>query len=117
MITSDFWDDSIYQPLPFHMREGIKMWILHGNRIRLGDFMYAVLTNDLTQAVARADDINIQNLDTWVRWLHCYAPVECWGSPERVRTWKGIEHDRPADTDANAAGADHLRSTEQSADR
>ncbi len=57
------------------------------DRIPPGGFLTAVLSNDLTQAVARADDTNIRLLPEYVRYCYNEIPSPCWGSPERVEAW------------------------------
>ena len=56
-----------------------------------GDFLGAVLANDLRESFARADDRNRAALFHIVRWLHNYAPGGCWGSPEAVAQWRGSD--------------------------
>ena len=71
--------------LPEHMTGAIRLWIDRG--IWPGNFLTAVLSNDLTEAVGRADEKNLAALGDWVRFLYCYAPADCWGSPEKVEAW------------------------------
>jgi len=54
-----------------------------------GDFLRAVLENDLKEAVGRADDYNIRVIPEIVRYCYNEIPCNCWGSPERVKTWLG----------------------------
>ena len=53
----------------------------------VGDFLTAVLENNLREACARADDENQANLPAYLGYLHNEAPGKCWGSPEKVRAW------------------------------
>lgn len=53
----------------------------------VGDFLMAVLSNDLRGACQRADDENIENLPAYVAYLYNEAPGACWGSPEKVKEW------------------------------
>ena len=57
------------------------------NYVPVGGFLTAVLQNDLTEAVGRADDHNTANLPAYVSYLYNNAPRDCWGSPERVTAW------------------------------
>jgi len=59
----------------------------HDHKRPVGDFLTAVLHNNLTEAVARADDENIKNLPAFVGYLYNEAPSLCWGSKERVAEW------------------------------
>jgi hypothetical protein len=52
-----------------------------------GDFLRAVLCNDLKEAVARADDENIKVLPEIVCYCYNEIPHNCWGSPEKVNAW------------------------------
>lgn len=71
--------------LPERMRGGVERYIEHG--IPPGDFLTAVLCNDLCGAVGRADDENVKLLDVYVRYFYSHAPHQCWGSHERFRAW------------------------------
>jgi hypothetical protein len=74
-----------YNRLPCHMRSSMKNYIEH--RILPGQFLCAVLENNLCRAVGHADVINITKLKDFVEFLYNDAPSECWGSRERVRSW------------------------------
>jgi hypothetical protein len=52
-----------------------------------GDFLQAVLRNDLREAAARADLYNRRRLFEYVQWLYNEAPSTCWGSAEKVFQW------------------------------
>jgi hypothetical protein len=52
-----------------------------------GSFLEAVLMNDLTQAVSRADPMNRCCLAEIVLFLFNYAPSPAWGSPAAVEAW------------------------------
>jgi hypothetical protein len=56
-------------------------------RIRTGDFLYAVLTNDLTGAMGRASHLSAMALPQLVKVLVNYAPSYAWGSPAKVEAW------------------------------
>lgn len=55
--------------------------------IPTGDFLYAVLTNNLKESFAQADDENGRDLKEIVNYCYWEIPSECWGSPEKVRVW------------------------------
>jgi len=71
--------------IPVHMREAVRNYIYH--RIEPGDFLYAVLTNDLSEAACRADDINKLYLAKWGQFLIWALPRGAWGSKEKVDAW------------------------------
>jgi hypothetical protein len=52
-----------------------------------GDFVRAVLSNDLNEAIARADDVNIHALPHIVAYCRERLPAVAWGSSERVNRW------------------------------
>lgn len=62
-----------------------------------GDFITAVLENNLQQAFAHADLDNVEAMDAIVKWIYNRAPGSCWGDREKVRAWythhgmKGLE--------------------------
>jgi len=71
--------------LPEYMQGGMKRYIEHG--YRPGDFLTAVLSNDLMEAYSRADDVNAAAMRQYVLYLYNYTPTGCWGSPEKVDAW------------------------------
>jgi len=60
------------------------------NHVPTGSFLAAVLSNDLFDAVGRADDNNIVALPNIVKWIWSNLPRNCWGDRERVREWLKI---------------------------
>lgn len=75
-------DDTFVPP---HLREGIINHIQTGRGV--GNFLDAVLCNDLRNAIFCADRVSLQALPTIVRWLHNYAPSQCHGNENHVRGW------------------------------
>lgn len=71
--------------VPDYMRDGIEVYVQLGKPP--GDFLTAVICNDLKKAVVYADDINIGNLAAFVNYFYNYAPLECWGSEQRFENW------------------------------
>lgn len=67
--------------------EGVVRYVF--DRIRPGQFLHAVLTNDLVGAVTYADRYNGANIGNLVRLLanEEWVPWSCWGNPGRVTTW------------------------------
>ncbi len=74
-----------YSGLPEHMRAGTRRWIEEG--IIPGDFLQAVITNDLKEAVFRADGINIHLIVEWVQFFVWKAPSGSQGSPVHMKEW------------------------------
>jgi hypothetical protein len=71
--------------VPEHMREGVKIYIERG--IPPGDFLTAVIQNDLKEACGRADEINARRIWHIVNFFYNYAPIDCWGSPGKMAAW------------------------------
>ena len=71
--------------VPPHMHSGIIMYVEEG--VPPGDFLSAVINNDLREACGRADDHNIRRLHTFVMWFYNQAPNGCWGYKNAVRDW------------------------------
>ena len=64
------------------------------DRCPTGGFLHAVLSNDLTEACARADMRNQARLPEIVTYIYNNLPMICWGSPEKVEKWlAGTEND------------------------
>ena len=74
--------------IPDHMIGGLRRYIEH--KVGPGDFLMAVLCNDLRRACERADDTNIKLLVNYVRFLYNDAPSQCWGSAEKVKAWLAL---------------------------
>lgn len=73
-----------YSILPEHMQDGARRYIEDG--VHPGSFLEAVLANDLLQALRKADDINMQSMQQWGRFLY-EIPAICHGSYEKVNSW------------------------------
>ncbi len=74
-----------YAQIPAHMQEAIRRYVVQG--IQPGDFLTAVITNDLRNAVNRADETNLPLLKVYVQWFYNEAPSACWGSHEMMHEW------------------------------
>jgi hypothetical protein len=60
-----------------------------------GRFLRAVLSNDLLQAHATADDYNERTLGTIVRACYNCLPPFCWGTSEKVERWLAQRNPEP----------------------
>lgn len=74
-----------YRLMQPRFKETIDNYVLH--RWQPGDFIRAVLENDLTEAVARADEEALGNLPHIVSYVYNQIPAPCWGSPAKVAAW------------------------------
>jgi len=73
------------------IREALDRYVQR--RIPTGDFLQAVLENNLAQSFGRADNQNRANLYDIVCYCYNEIPSACWGSPEKVRAWLRGSHD------------------------
>lgn len=53
----------------------------------VGGFLEAVLSNNLMEAFARADEENCASMFGIVHYLYNKVPLDCWGSPENYKAW------------------------------
>ena len=67
------------------MVDVIRMYV--DNRIEPGGFLTAVIENDLSGAVGRADGDNLRNLPAIVGYFYNETPAACWGSKEKMTAW------------------------------
>lgn len=72
--------------VPAGTREGLARYLMYG--VPTGDFLLAVLSNDLRDAVGRADMENQRGLVYIVNFLYNVAPSAAWGSPDKVAAWR-----------------------------
>lgn len=85
--STDFWAPYFFRQwyIPDRMMGGLKRYV--EDRIHPGDFLMAVLTNDLVEAVGRADEENMANLPAYVAFMQNCVPYNCWGNPSVVQEW------------------------------
>lgn len=79
-----------YPNIPDRTLQTIKDYINHG--WEPGDFVRAVLENNLALSFGRADEENREALFEIVKFVWNEIDSLCWGSPELVNAW--IEHKR-----------------------
>ena len=78
-------DDINYSGLPMHMRGAARDYLEH--HVLPGEFLTAVLQNDLVGAFGQADSTNTTAMKLWAIWLYNECPNNAWGSPEKVKAW------------------------------
>jgi len=71
--------------VPEHLQEGLEAYVLTGRPV--GNYLTAVLENDLLEAVSRGDDTSLAGIKGTVQFLYNYTPRNCWGSREKVSAW------------------------------
>lgn len=74
-----------YEKAPENCRDSLMRYIEH--RIPPGGFLKAFLSNDLIDAMGRADHINKEQFHEIASWLYSYAPSDCFGSCQKVAAW------------------------------
>lgn len=79
------WFDGDYGVIPPHMRDALLRYVV--DHVQPGDFLSAVICNDLTEAVGRADSENLPLLATYVRWFYNVPPANCRGSRAAMTAW------------------------------
>lgn len=81
-----------YQFYEFRIRpnmvEALERYVETGHPV--GDFLTAVITNDLMRACGYADDDNKRNIPAFCGWLYNVAPMNCHGSKEKMKAWQEI---------------------------
>ena len=80
--------------IPHRIKTSIDSYVDNGHDV--GHFLGAVLRNDLFEAVFRADEENLWRLHDICRYIFNFAPSSCWGSMEKVETWKKLHRVNPA---------------------
>lgn len=73
------------EDIPPQTLNSIQDYVEHG--LPPGDFLTAVLENDLKEAFGRADDQNRPALFDIVAYCRNRIPAVCWGSNENVTEW------------------------------
>ena len=71
--------------IPTRTYDAISRYV--NQRIATGDFLRAVLTNNLKSAVHHGDAYNLECLVDIVKVIYNYAPSTCWGDEDKVYRW------------------------------
>jgi hypothetical protein len=80
----------LLRALPGHMQDAAIGYLLYGHR-HGGDFLSAVMANDLKESFARADYLNEAAMKRWAQFLYGVmpvSPVRSYGSKEIVAAWQ-----------------------------
>jgi len=78
--------------IPERMMSGIHNYVDHG--VIPGDFLQAVICNNLKEAFRRVDDENFENMAAFVGYFYNEVPANCWGSREIMETWSKMKGGR-----------------------
>ncbi len=71
--------------LPEHLEASLRRYAQ--DHRPTGGFLEACISNDLAEAVRRADEISLGAISAVVAWLYNEAPAACWGSHEKAVAW------------------------------
>lgn len=92
------------EDVPPDIVESLRQYVVDGRPT--GEFLRAVLRNDLTDAVTRADKGNLALLPEIVRFCWNQLPGPCWGDRQKVDQWlHDLRFERAREE--IAANADH----------
>lgn len=80
--------NQLWRGIPYYMRTGLDLWIMRG--VTPGDFLSAVLKNDLMRALKYADEMNASRLFQYGSFLYNVAPANCYGSPAKFYEWADL---------------------------
>jgi len=71
--------------IELRFKESIDAYIALGRPT--GGFLEAVISNDLKEAIGRADSEALDNIPHIVAYLYNDCPGNCWGSKEKYTAW------------------------------
>ena len=71
--------------IPERMMPGILAYVENGQLP--GSFLQAVISNNLKESFAQADDENKKNIQAFVAYFYNEVPAPAWGSPEAMMNW------------------------------
>ena len=80
-----------YENIPPLVMAAMKRYV--DRHTKSGGFLTAVICNNLTDAVFRADKETYRALRDIVGWFWNVAPSDCWGSKEKMETWLALRDD------------------------
>ena len=81
----DYANMALEAGIPVHMAGALYRYVEHG--IRGGSFLDAILCNNLSEAMGRADAENSRCLKEWAMVMVWGVPRSCQGSLEIVKEW------------------------------
>lgn len=87
-IQTRYKDETYIEAIPPYGIETLRDYIYRGQET--GDFLRAVISNDLMEAFGRADPQNREALHYYIGLLYNFVPRMAWGSPEAYKNWLKI---------------------------
>jgi hypothetical protein len=73
-------------------KESIDRFVQYG--IPPGHFLQAVLSNDLMEAMGRADSENRRDLFEICQYVYNELPIGCWGTKDKMGEWQEKVRDK-----------------------
>jgi len=74
-----------YSKLPERLRTGTQLYIEKG--VPPGDFLTAVIQNNLVETFVRADNDMAKKIYEIITWFYWEVPSACWGSETKMNKW------------------------------
>lgn len=87
--------------IPKDIKKAIDGHVDHG--YSTGGFVYAVLCNDLAEAMARADIDSRFTLGEICNYVFNLTPAPCWGTGKKVKAWRKLHKENPVGAERIAA--------------
>lgn len=86
--------DSLWNKIPEHLRGGLTRYL--NNHIKPGDFLTAVLTNNLMGAFKTGDEKSLASIKDIIAYLYWEVGMDCYGTQEKFNSWivKGLEEQK-----------------------
>jgi hypothetical protein len=84
-VDTSTWFEGEYACIPERMRAALIRYVV--DHAEVGQFLTAVICNDLRKSVGYADDENLPLLPVYVRWFYNVAPAGCFGSAPVMAAW------------------------------
>ncbi len=78
--------------IELRFKESIDAYVAIGRPT--GGFLEAVISNDLKEAIGRADDEALENIPHIVAYLYNDVPGNCWGSEAKYKAWLKRFHEK-----------------------
>lgn len=74
-----------YADIPGTVLKSLYLYVEYGRKP--GDFLTAVLSNQLFQAFQKADSASKAGLDSLIHFIWKHVPVKCYGDARAVERW------------------------------
>lgn len=81
----DWNEDQFKMQVPTHLQIGMRRYFFDG--VSPGPFLRAILSNDLSSAIASLLVGDLTELRLMITYLYNHAPSQSWGNAEKVAKW------------------------------